>query len=147
MQKQQLTLGAFEYVGLPAFGEKQVLAKLDTGAFSGAVHCTDIKVVRRGPKKERVLTFNPFGNQENRLETKRFQQRKVRSATGHEQKRFIIDTEIDLAGEHYSITIGLSDRSDMTYEILLGRRFLRDNNVLIDPRRNQELDDEWENGP
>lgn len=146
MQAHQLILGAFEYVTIPSLASGRILAKIDTGAFSGAIHCTDIKVVRRGITKRRILKFTPFGDEHLATETEYFQERLVRSATGHRQKRFIIDTEIDLEGRRYPIAIGLSDRSDLTYEILLGRKFLRENNVLVDARRNQRLDKEWENG-
>jgi hypothetical protein len=77
-------------------------------------------------------------------ETDMFMQTYVRSATGHRVRRFIIDTTITIQGQDYSIRIGLSDRSDMKRPVLIGRRFLRDNGILVDVRRNQELDDEGE---
>lgn len=141
----QVTLGCFEVASIPSLGIRDVVAKVDTGAFSGAIHCTAIRVVRRGPEKKRVLKFIPNGQAKHAMETDQFMETYIRSATGHRIKRFIIDTEIELKGTLYPIRIGLSDRSDMKRSILIGRRFLRENKMLVDVRINQEYDDEGEN--
>lgn len=141
----ETTLGCFEIASIPSLGIHDVLAKVDTGAFSGAIHCTDIRVVRRGPDKKRILKFIPNGQNKHAMEIDQFAETYVRSATGHRIKRFIIDTEIEINGTQYPIHIGLSDRSDMKRSILIGRRFLRENNMLVDVRINQELDDEGKN--
>lgn len=138
-------IGCFENVSLPELKVSNELAKIDTGAFSGALHCTDIKVVRRGLVRKRILKFVPLGDPELATETDTFIKTYVRSATGHRVKRFIIDTTIEIQGQVYPIRIGLSDRSDMKRSVLIGRRFLRDNNLLVDVRINQEYDDEGEN--
>lgn len=141
----QLVIGCIEHVSFPGLGVFDVEAKIDTGAFSGALHCTDIKVVRRGADKQRVLKFIPFGTPSDKFhETANFITTNVRSATGHKVRRHVIDTTIELSGMVYPIRIGLSDRSDMKRPVLIGRRFLRDNNLLVDVRINQELDDEGE---
>jgi ribosomal protein S6--L-glutamate ligase len=140
--KRQPILGCIESVSLPELGVVGELAKIDTGAFSGAVHCTDIKIIRRGALRKRVLTYKPLGNKKLATETSKFEQTKVTSATGHKQKRYIIQTTIDIAGATYPITIGLSDRSDLTRSVLIGRRFIRENNMLVDVSINQEQDHE-----
>lgn len=145
MIRRKKIIGCLEYVGFPELGISSALAKVDTGAFSGSVHCTDIKVVRKGKNKERVLKFTPLGNKSLAQETTDFEETYVRSATGHRQKRFIIVTKITCGGKEYSTKIGLSDRSDMRREVLLGRRFLRENDIKVDVRINSELDDEGEN--
>ena len=138
------TLGCLEPVSLPQLGVAEVFAKVDTGAFSGALHCTDIKVVRRGVVRKRYLKFTPLGNQKLATETDTFMKTYVRSATGHRIKRYIVDTQIIIQGRTYPIRIGLSDRSDLKRPVLIGRRFLRENSMLVDVRINQELDDEGE---
>ena len=138
------TLGCFEKVSIPALHVADVLAKVDTGAFSGAIHCTDVKVVRRGLLRKRYLKFTPLGNAKLATETDKFVKTYVRSATGHRQKRYIIDTEILVKGQAYPIRIGISDRTDLKMPVLLGRRFLRENGMQVDVRINQEYDDEGE---
>jgi len=138
------TLGSFETVSLPQFGVKNVIAKVDTGAYSGALHCTDIHIVRKGLNRKRYLQFTPLGEPALASETDKFLKTYIRSATGHRIQRFIIDTSITIQGKSYPIRIGLSDRSDMKRAVLIGRRFLRENEMLVDVRINQELDDEGE---
>jgi hypothetical protein len=141
----QTILGCIEEVSLPLLGVKAQLAKVDTGAFSGALHCTDIKIVRRGAVRKRYLKFTPLGQSSLATETDKFKKTYIRSATGHRVRRFIIETQIVVQGKTYEIMIGLSDRTDMKRSILVGRRFLRENNMLVDVRVNQDYDDEGEN--
>jgi len=145
MLKRTKTVGCLEYVSFPDIGLSNVLAKIDTGAFSGAIHCTGIKVVRRGKERRRILKFKPLGESTMAQETDFFDETYVRSATGHRVKRFVIATTIICGGKPYRIKIGLSDRSDMKREALIGRRFLRENGIIVDVRKNSELDDEGEN--
>jgi hypothetical protein len=140
----QNIVGCLETVSLPKLGVKNVLAKVDTGAYSGALHCTDIHIVRRGINLKRYLRFTPLGESDLTTETDTFLKTYIRSATGHRIRRFIIDTEIVVQGKSYPIRIGLSDRSDMKRALLMGRRFLRENNILVDVSINEELDDEGE---
>lgn len=139
------TIGCFEKVSISSLGVNGVWAKIDTGAFSGALHCSDIRIVRRGDDRRRILKFTPLGRAKLATETDTFMATYVRSATGHRVKRYIIDTTIEIAGNEYPIRIGLSDRDKMKRPVLIGRRFLRDNNIVVDVRINQEYDDEGEN--
>jgi hypothetical protein len=138
-------VGCFETVSLPLLGVRDESAKIDTGAFSGALHCTDVRVVRRGVLQKRVLKFTPLGDPKLATETDTYVRTYVRSATGHRIKRYLIDTTIELQGREYPIRIGISDRSDLKRNILIGRRFLRENSLMVDVRINQEQDDEGEN--
>lgn len=140
-----MVIGCLEPVSLPSLGVFNELAKVDTGAYSGALHCTDIRIFRRGVLRKRVLKFVPLGDAKLAVETTEFQKTYVRSATGHRVKRYIIETQIEIHGKTYPIKIGLSDRSDMKRAVLIGRRFLRENGILVDVRIGQELDDEGEN--
>ena len=145
ISKTDKVIGCFELVTLPDLHVVHELAKIDSGAYSGALHCTDIMIVRRGIVRKRVLKFTPLGDPSLATETTNFAKTFIRSATGHRIKRFIIDTIIEIGGEAYHIRIGLADRSDMKRSVLIGRRFLRENNLLVDVRINQEHDDEGEN--
>lgn len=139
------TLGCFEFVNVSEFGISNAMAKIDSGAFSGAIHCTNIKVVRRGKDKRRVLKFTPLGNDALATETEDFMETYVRSATGHRVERYVVRTTVEIGGIVYPITVGVSDRSQMRMPILLGRRFLREHNLIVDVRVNEQYDDEGEN--
>lgn len=145
LKRSSAIVGCFEYVSLPVLGVASELAKIDTGAYSGALHCTDVKIVRRGLIRKRILKFTPLGDPSLATETDKFIKTNVRSTSGHRLKRYIIDTTIEIQGKRYPIRIGISDRSDMKRNVLIGRRFLRENNMLVDVRINKEHDDEGEN--
>jgi hypothetical protein len=141
----ETTVGCLEMVSFPELAIDETLAKIDTGAFSGALHCTDIHVVKRGADKRRILKFLPLGKPELAYETDQFEGTYVRSSTGHRVKRYLITTSMVINHHTYQMKIGLSDRADMKREVLIGRRFLRENDLLVDVRRHCELDDEGEN--
>lgn len=139
------TIGSLEKVAFPDLGIDKVWAKIDTGAYSGALHCTNIRVVgTKLFKGRRVLYFWPLGKKELASETTRFIERYARSASGHRVKRYIITTSIYIAGDLHEINIGLSDRSRMKRPVLIGRKFLRDKGLLVDARINQDHDHEKE---
>lgn len=137
-------VGCLEYVDFPQLGIVNVLAKVDTGAYSGALHCQHIKVVRKIKDHRRVLKYVPLGIAELATETDQFEKIYVRSATGHRVKRYVISTTIKINGKKYQTKIGLSNRTDLRRQALIGRRFLRDNNLIVDVRKNETLDDERE---
>jgi len=133
--------GSFEYVSFPHLGVESAIAKVDTGAFSGALHCSLIEEYIRESDGKTVLRFIPSANRKHITEIDDYETVTVRSSNGHEEERYLISTEIIVKKKSYPITIGLSNRSKMSTEVLLGRRFLRENNVLVDTRINQELDE------
>ena len=144
MLKNREIFGGFERVDIPDLGLFNVVAKIDTGAYSGALHCSKIKEHTRKSDGKKSLRFTPSENHSNEQKLTQFVKSFVRSSTGHRIKRYLFDTKIVIKGVEYPIRIGLSDRSDMNYEILIGRRFLRENNLLVDVTINQELDKDLE---
>jgi hypothetical protein len=138
----QLILGSLEKVNIPKLGVQDVLAKIDTGAFSGAMHCEDVYVERRNGNA--ILHFTPLGNTLLATSTEDFKRIIVRSANGHESVRYLIKVEFELHGKTYLTTIGLTSRLSMRREILLGRRFLLEHNAIVDVGLTKDLDDEAE---
>jgi hypothetical protein len=143
MNSYKEIFGIFEHVSIPELAIDNVLAKIDTGAYSGALHCSKIKEIIRSDGKK-VLRFTPSENHTNKIEITKYAKSNVRSSTGHRVKRYLFDTNIVIKGVVYPIRIGLSDRSDMNHEILIGRRFLRENNIIVDVQINQEFDTDGE---
>lgn len=134
-------LGSLESVSFPEVGIDTVVAKVDTGAYSGAIHCSDIRVEQNDAGKK-VLVYTPCDMPS--LTTEKYIKTFVRSANGHESTRYLIDTTIVVQGKSYPIRIGLSDRSDMRRQVLIGRRFLRAHNMLVDVTSTKYHDDKGE---
>jgi hypothetical protein len=134
----RIIFGGLETVNIAKLGIYDVTAKVDTGAWSGALHCTNIK------EKDNVLYFAPLGDEKLAISTKDFTKRAVRSASGHEQTRYVIPVVLEISGQNYHTMLGLSDRSEMQREMLLGRKFLIENNILVDVTLTLEDDYEAE---
>ena len=129
--KEARTVGSTIDLDLPLLGIEELTAKVDTGAFSGALHATRIREVktRKGNKK---LRFSPLGSPKHTIQVDTYHRRKVRSSNGMVADRFAINTEVTVRGRTFPITITLTDRSAMKYPMLVGRNFLRLHGFLID---------------
>lgn len=125
------TLASFEPVIFPDFVKiGKIMAKIDTGADSGALHCTKIR--EQETPEGKVLSFSPFDHPETTVSATDFLVRHVRSSNGERQRRYFINTVIMIQGETYPIVLSLANRSEMKWPVLIGRRFLRSNNFLVD---------------
>jgi len=133
--------GIIEHVAFPELGVDDAIAKVDTGAYSGALHCSSIEV-RKNADGKKVLRFTPIHEGAHPIELTKFFRTQVRSSNGHMSERYLIDTPVLIQGREYMIRISLSDRSTMRTEVLIGRRFLRKNGILVDVSINQEEDDD-----
>ncbi len=123
-------IGRSVYVSFPKLGIGETLAKIDTGAYSGAINCSNISL-KDNPSGQ-TLVFKVLGEKGKAHEASNFRQISLRTSNGQQFKRFVIDTEICLDGKLYSITTGLSDRSLLRTPILIGRKFLNQNNIIVD---------------
>lgn len=125
------TIGSVLRVDLPLLGIEGVRAKVDTGAFSGALHTTNMREVM-GKNGQKSLRFSPLGSPDHTLEVDTYHKRRVKSSNGLSSTRYTIDTELAIDGQNYPITLTLTDRASMKYEMLIGRNFLRIHGFLID---------------
>ena len=123
-------LGIFETIDFPDFGIDSIKAKIDTGAFSGAFHCTKINEVDTPTGKE--LHFSPFDNPACDIKTREYSSKHVKSSNGEIQERYFITTQIKIAGKSYQTMLSLANRTSMRWPVIIGRRFLSDYNFLVD---------------
>ncbi len=135
--EEKLVVGVFEKIDFPEFGIKGMSAKVDTGAYKGAFHCTKVSVDKSGKKP--VLHFSPFDHPEKVIKTTDFARRPTTSSNGHTEMRYVINTTVKIKGKIFPIMISLADRSTMKWQVLIGRRFLRQNNITVDPNLTKRL--------
>lgn len=127
-------VGAFEDVIFPEFSDTAVAAKIDTGAYTGALHCNSIE--EREGDEGKLLVFRPLDSDQE-IVREEFAIKYVRSSNGKRQKRYFITTKIVIDGVRRPITISLTNREDMKWPVLIGRRFLRQYKFLVDPNKNK----------
>ena len=132
-------LGRRELVDFPAFDLCGVEAKVDTGAYTSAIHCSDIRIEHAAGQQPvlvvHLLDPGHEGTDGRLLTFAEFALRDIRSSNGEVQERYVIRAVIRLFGEDFEAEFSLSDRSDMKYPVLLGRSLLRRGRFVVDVAR------------
>jgi hypothetical protein len=127
-------IGRADKIDLPGFGAFNIEAKVDTGAYTSAIHCSKIEVRKKDGKKYivfRILESHIPLLEHRRYVTSRFKKKKVRSSSGHAETRYFIKAHVLLFGQRILTEFSLSDRESMRYPVLLGRKLLK-NRFLVD---------------
>lgn len=129
MREKQL-IGRRELVDFPDLGLSGLIAKIDTGAYSTALHCQSVRV-ENGVLIFRLLdeSHPEYKNTEYRFET--FDQKEIKNSFGEKEMRFIIRTRIRIGKRTIKSIISLTDRGNMRYPVLVGRRLLK-NRFIVD---------------
>lgn len=132
--KRKKIIGRREFIDLPQFGLYHFEAKIDTGAYTSAIHCSHIALVTEANKMK--ITFhipqpdNPQ-TEEKIFETKFFKLKNIKNSFGQTEERYVIRTTIRIGKKRIRAEFSLSDRTEMRYPVLLGRKLLKDR-FLID---------------
>jgi hypothetical protein len=135
--KERKLLGCLELVSFPQFGVGEVVAKIDTGAYSGALHATHINEVTTG-QGIKALEFYPLGKKSLKTAVIQYRQKPITSSNGVVEMRYVISTTILISGVTYPLLISLSDRTAMKRPVLIGRQFLHRHGFLVDVRRGNQ---------
>ncbi|MCE3279086.1 MAG: ATP-dependent zinc protease [Bacteroidetes bacterium] len=129
MQREKQLIGRRELIAFPELGLYDITAKVDTGAYTTALHCHDIK------EKNGVLYFKlldpthpDYNEQEQKFST--YTQKEIKNSFGEVEKRYIIKTVIKIGTKRIKSVISLTDRGNMRYPVLIGRKLLKNRYVV-----------------
>ena len=139
---QKKTIGRRELVDFPELELEEIEAKIDTGAYTSAIHCHNIREeYERGRPVIKVELLDPShpAYNDKTLTFREFELRDIRSSFGDVQERYVIQTTIRLFGRDLTAFFSLTDRSDMRYPVLIGRTLLQGNFVVDVSRKNLSL--------
>ena len=130
-------IGRLEKVDLPDLQLFQIDAKIDTGAFTSSLHVHDIEESIKNEVPTVIFqlvhpTHPSYNNK--KFELPIVARKSIRSSSGEEQLRFFINMPVRLFGKIFLTEFNLSDRSNMVYPVLLGRKLLS-NDFLVDVTR------------
>lgn len=115
--KKLKIIGRREMVNFPQLNLFNIEAKIDTGAYTSSIHCKEIQLTNN----ELHVKFD-----DNSLHVfKEFKNKKIKNSFGETEERYVIKTLIHIARKKIYTTISLSDRANMRYSVLIGRRLLK----------------------
>ena len=131
----KMLVGAVETFDLPDLGLFGIKTRIDTGAQTSALHVDHI--VYNEQDKTVKFEFHPDSHDvvksihcSVQVDTARW----VKSSNGEREQRYIITTLAILGGLSWTIQISLTDRSNMSNLMLLGRQAM-ENQMFVDPSK------------
>lgn len=138
------TLGFVEWVVMNDTNLR-LKARLDTGAKTSSLHAVNVEGFQKD-NEDWVKFQLPLGDHEDQpsegdiehedvvLEFERPVHRTVliKRKGAPSQRRYVVKMEFCIAGTVHETQFSLTDRGNFSYPVLLGRRFMRDDNILID---------------
>lgn len=128
-------IGWREWIALPGLAVDRIKAKIDTGARSSALHAFNIKTFEREGREYVRFDVHPEQRKSKvtiPTEAELLEYRMVKSSGGHQTRRPVILTQVELMGQRWPIELTLAGRDTMGFRMLLGREAVR-NRFLVDP--------------
>ena len=135
MMPSTLCLGWREWLALPELGIASIKAKIDTGARTSAIHAFVIEPFHCDDQLKVRFGVHPL---QKRTDIKLFceadviDQRLVSDSGGHRERRYVIQTPVQIGAQSWPIEITLTDRDTMRFRMLLGRSAMR-RGVMVNP--------------
>uniref|UniRef100_UPI0040471FE1 ATP-dependent zinc protease family protein n=1 Tax=Aliarcobacter sp. TaxID=2321116 RepID=UPI0040471FE1 len=106
-------------------------AKVDTGADSNSLHCDDIFIDDENFVHFTLLDEIHPAYHGKKMKVPLYKLKKVKSSNGVLQERASIKVTVSFYGKKYKTIISLTNRADMKFPMLIGRKFLT-NRFLVD---------------
>lgn len=122
-------LGRCDRVDLPKLGLLNVRAKVDTGAYNCALHCKEVNVVN-GDLEVIVLDEEHPEFTGSKFVFKKFKQKQIRNSFGESELRYVIKTQIKIFDRLIRAEFSLTNRGNLKFPVLLGRKILRDRFII-----------------
>jgi len=99
-------------------------AKIDTGADGNALHCDNIEV-----DKDNFVHFQLLDDAHKSYHDKKIilplhKLKKIKSSNGQTELRPSVKLDVLFMGKIYKMVVSLTNRAEMKYPMLIGRRFL-----------------------
>ena len=133
----QIRVGWEEWLSLPELGLPALKAKVDTGAKTSALHAFDIEPFGRTRPRVRFMV-QPIPARPDLViacSADIVDQREVTSSNGESEMRYVIETNVKMGDEMWPIEVTLTNRTNMSYHMLLGRQALGDRLTVAPPDR------------
>ncbi|MFC0603224.1 ATP-dependent zinc protease family protein [Winogradskyella pulchriflava] len=131
-------LGRIDKIDFPELKLKNVDVKIDTGAYTSAIHCSKIR-----EENNKLYCIFEKKNHPNfksgEIVFENYSYTDVKSSNGHKENRYKIKTTVVFFGKCYKINLTLSTRDDMKFPVLIGRQFLKQKFLVDVDSENQSF--------
>lgn len=135
-QKSKRIIGRTDKADFPKLDLQEVAVKIDTGAYTSSIHCKNImeenNILQCTFLDDEHLNYN---NRTFKFED--YDTVNVKSSNGIAEIRYEITSNIKLFDKVYKISLSLSDRKEMRFPVLLGRKFLS-GKFIVDPQLTEQ---------
>lgn len=102
--------------------------KIDTGASISAIHADRIRIIEKNGVE--YLSFKlldkkhpNFNNKE--ILTSDFKEKRIKNSFGEAENRYLVKLKIRVFDKVYNSSFTLTNRKQMTYPVLIGKKFLK----------------------
>ncbi len=122
-------------LSLPQLGIPSIKAKVDTGARSSCLHTFRIEEFVKDETTWVRFWIHPEQHNDDYVlmcEAPVLDQRVVKDSGGHEEQRYVIETQLDFNNQQWPIEVTLTNRENMLFRMLLGRTAMKDR-IIVDP--------------
>lgn len=124
----KITLGAIELVSFPQLSLSDVSARIDTGAQTSCLHAKNVCA-----HTNNGVLYVLFETQhQKQIDVPVHDIRQVKSSNGLREKRYVIQTDMLIGKHQWEIELTLTDRSDMSFDVLIGREAMSER-CLVNP--------------
>ena len=133
----KLLVGVLEQCDLPQLHIEALCMRIDTGAKTSSLHVDNLEIENRNTEEWVSFDIHPDIHNVSRVVRRSAKvkgSRTIKSSNADKEKRFVIDTTICMGSRSWQIEVTLTDRSSMSYLMLLGREAMS-NRVLVDPSK------------
>lgn len=137
--EKKVLIGRIDKADFPDLGLRNIAIKIDTGAFTSAIHCSYARLHQNNGKKElRCVLLDEDHPQYTGeiLVFEKFRTRIIKNSFGQAQKRYVISSNIILFGTEMKLELSLSERGELKYPILLGRKLLNGYFIVDTSKKN-----------
>ncbi len=137
MPQNKIILGSEEWCSFPELGIPAIKARVDSGAKTSALHAINISPFVKDGINWVKFDINPIQNNLKTVihcEALLIDKRVVKSSSGFREQRYVIQTNITIGGDIWSIEMTLTNRDSMGFRMLLGREAMS-GRILVDPQQ------------
>ncbi|GAP74035.1 hypothetical protein W04_0546 [Pseudoalteromonas sp. SW0106-04] len=131
----KITVGWREWLALPELGIDKIKAKVDTGARTSCIHAFRVEEFTQEEQVWVRFWVHPIqddNNTEIQCQAKVIDQRTVTDSGGHQEQRYVIQTQLLIGGQKWPIEATLTNRDTMKFRMLLGRTAMA-GRIVVDP--------------